>query len=108
MKHQEQVSHAGAKSESKPAQQSLRLPLRLCTLARNKLFCLMALLVLTALLLSACNRSSAAEDKSKIHVGIVFDIGGKDDRSFNAAAWAGVRCAETGKWPNGTDCGKPK
>jgi basic membrane protein A len=28
-------------------------------------------------------------------------------RSFNAAAWAGVKCAETGKWPNGTDCGKP-
>ena len=48
----------------------------------------------------------AADDKSKIHVGIVFDIGGKDDRSFNAAAFAGVKCAETGKWPNGTDCGK--
>jgi basic membrane protein A len=40
-------------------------------------------------------------------VGIVFDIGGKDDRSFNAAAWAGVFCAETGKWPDGTTCGKP-
>jgi hypothetical protein len=26
----------------------------------------------------------AEEDRSKIHVGIVFDIGGKDDRSFNA------------------------
>jgi basic membrane protein A len=35
----------------------------------------------------------AAEDKNKIHVGIVFDIGGKDDRSFNAAAWEGVRRA---------------
>src|SRR6266446_2960997 len=56
----------------------------------------------------ACNRVSyGADDKSKIHVGIVFDIGGKDDRSFNAAAWAGVRCAETGKWPNGESCGKP-
>lgn len=52
--------------------------------------------------------SYGADDKSKVHVGIVFDIGGKDDRSFNAAAWAGVRCAETGKWPDGTDCGKPK
>jgi basic membrane protein A len=40
-------------------------------------------------------------------VGIVFDIGGKDDRSFNAAAWAGVKCAETGKTPEGQDCGKP-
>ncbi|MDQ3806116.1 MAG: BMP family ABC transporter substrate-binding protein [Acidobacteriota bacterium] len=35
----------------------------------------------------------AAEDRNKIHVGIVFDIGGKDDRSFNAAAWEGVRRA---------------
>src|SRR5436190_18120811 len=58
----------------------------------------------------ACNRASyGADDKSKIHVGIVFDIGGKDDRSFNAAAWAGVKCAETGMLPDGkTSCGKPK
>src|SRR5258708_1162272 len=63
---------------------------------------------LLALSVAGCNRESyAADDKSKIHVGIVFDIGGKDDRSFNAAAWAGVRCAETGKWPDGTGCGKP-
>src|SRR3954464_10776766 len=42
----------------------------------------------------SCNRASyAADDKSKVHVGIVFDIGGKDDRSFNAAAWEGVRRA---------------
>ncbi|MBV9209741.1 MAG: BMP family ABC transporter substrate-binding protein [Acidobacteria bacterium] len=38
-------------------------------------------------------QSRAADDKSKIHVGIVFDIGGKDDRSFNAAAWEGARRA---------------
>jgi basic membrane protein A len=37
----------------------------------------------------------------------VFDIGGKDDRSFNAAAWAGVKCAESGKWPDGSNCEKP-
>ncbi|MCS6873146.1 MAG: BMP family ABC transporter substrate-binding protein [Pyrinomonadaceae bacterium] len=29
-----------------------------------------------------------------IRVGIVFDIGGKNDRSFNAAAWEGVKRAE--------------
>src|SRR5262245_11721705 len=34
--------------------------------------------------------SASVDDKSKVHVGIVFDIGGKDDRSFNAAAWQGV------------------
>jgi len=57
----------------------------------------------------ACNRATyGVDDKSKIHVGIVFDIGGKDDRSFNAAAWAGVKCAETGTMPDGkTSCGKP-
>jgi basic membrane protein A and related proteins len=69
---------------------------------------LVALCVLS-LFGSACNVASyGVDDKSKIHVGIVFDIGGKDDRSFNAAAWAGVKCAESGKWPDGTTCGKPK
>jgi basic membrane protein A len=33
---------------------------------------------------------SAAGDPNKVHVGIVFDSGGKDDRSFNAAAFRGV------------------
>ena len=58
---------------------------------------------------SACRRASYVEDDpSRIHVGIVFDIGGKDDRSFNAAAWAGVKCAETGRLIDGqTPCGKP-
>lgn len=65
-------------------------------------------LLLLALVASACgNQSYGSEDKSKIRVGIVFDIGGKDDRSFNAAAWAGAKCAATGKWPDGTACGKP-
>lgn len=69
---------------------------------------LLFMLCLLALVASACNRQSyGSDDKSKVHVGIVFDIGGKDDRSFNAAAWAGVKCAETGKWPDGTSCGKP-
>ena len=52
-----------------------------------------AVLAICALTLAAagCHRASyAADDKSKVHVGIVFDIGGKDDRSFNAAAWQGV------------------
>ena len=67
----------------------------------------LVVLCLVAVFSSACNHSSyGADDKSKIRVGIVFDIGGKDDRSFNAAAWAGARCAETGKWPDGTSCGK--
>src|SRR5438105_4993232 len=72
---------------------------------------LLTLIVLSSLILAgqACNRGLyGADDKSKIHVGIVFDIGGKDDRSFNAAAWTGVKCAETGMLPDGTtSCGKP-
>src|SRR5687767_8750192 len=58
--------------------------------------------------LAACGPATAAEDESRIRVGIVFDIGGKDDRSFNAAAWAGVKCAETGMLPDGSGtCGRP-
>ena len=57
---------------------------------------------------AACGpQSYAASDPSKTEAGIVFDIGGKDDRSFNAAAWNGMKCAETGRWPNGANCGKP-
>src|SRR6186997_1766936 len=63
-------------------------------------------LAVPLLTVSACSRASAAEDPSKVRVGIVFDIGGKDDRSFNAAAWAGAKCAETGTWPDGKSCGK--
>jgi basic membrane protein A len=66
------------------------------------------LLCLLAAFSTACNPASyGADDRSKVRVGIVFDIGGKDDRSFNAAAWAGAKCAETGNWPDGTSCGKP-
>ncbi|MFN2453588.1 MAG: BMP family protein [Pyrinomonadaceae bacterium] len=57
-------------------------------------FSLYALLVLIVAGVSSCRMPTrAADDKSKVHVGIVFDIGGKDDRSFNAAAWEGVKRA---------------
>ena len=74
-----------------------------------KFFLLAALLCVLAFIGPACHRQIySADDKSKIHVGIVFDIGGKDDRSFNAAAWAGVKCAESGMMTDGkTSCGKP-
>src|SRR5207253_3751699 len=77
---------------------SKTIPASLCVL------CVLCVEVSTA----ACSRQSyASDDPSKTRVGIVFDIGGKDDRSFNAAAWNGVRCAETGSWADGTNCGKP-
>jgi basic membrane protein A and related proteins len=85
----------GAKAQSLPASKrdSLRLSLRLCAFAWKKTFVLLAFLLLLTLLISGCGGASAADDRSKIHVGIVFDIGGKDDRSFNAAAWEGVQRA---------------
>ncbi|HUQ32115.1 MAG TPA: BMP family ABC transporter substrate-binding protein [Pyrinomonadaceae bacterium] len=54
-------------------------------------FCALAVALLGS---SACNMGARSEaDKDKVHVGIVFDIGGKDDRSFNASAWEGVKRA---------------
>src|ERR1700755_966330 len=68
---------------------------------------LVVALCLLSVFSSACNHSSyGADDKSKIRVGIVFDIGGKDDRSFHAAAWAGAEWAESRKWADGTSCDK--
>ena len=70
---------------------------------------LVILLALVAIGGPACRRARyEADDRSRTRVGIVFDIGGKDDRSFNAAAWAGVKCAQTGKLSDAvTSCGKP-
>jgi basic membrane protein A len=56
-------------------------------------------LLLAALLaligLTSCgSKTEATRSDCKIKVGIVFDIGGKNDRSFNAAAWEGVQRAE--------------
>src|SRR5258708_24983719 len=71
-------------------------------------FTLAAALMALALAGTGCSQASYAKDApGTIHVGVVFDSGGKDDRSFNAAAWNGLRCAETGKWPDGTACAKP-
>jgi len=46
------------------------------------------------LLFTSCGSRIEAQKQCQIKVGIVFDIGGKNDRSFNAAAWDGVRRAE--------------
>jgi basic membrane protein A and related proteins len=60
---------------------------------KYKLLALVALFGLIAVAFTGCTDTAASEDPSKIRVGIVFDIGGKDDRSFNAAAWQGVQRA---------------
>lgn len=55
---------------------------------------LLCLFSLTALIPGCTNRTEARREGCQIRVGIVFDIGGKNDRSFNAAAWEGVKRAE--------------
>ncbi|MEQ1606374.1 MAG: BMP family ABC transporter substrate-binding protein [Pyrinomonadaceae bacterium] len=60
---------------------------------RNILFLL--LIAAVGVFVSSCsNRVQARREGCKAKVGIVFDIGGKNDRSFNAAAWEGVKRAE--------------
>src|SRR6185295_18264451 len=56
----------------------------------------LVLLMAAALALPACTSVLGERDESggKLRVGIVFDIGGKDDKSFNAAAWEGVKRAK--------------
>lgn len=58
---------------------------------RQAAFCALILAIIGS---AACNMGARSEaDKDKVHVGIVFDTGGKDDRSFNASAWEGVKRA---------------
>ncbi|MBP9109964.1 MAG: BMP family ABC transporter substrate-binding protein [Pyrinomonadaceae bacterium] len=52
-------------------------------------------IVFVAFFAASCmQRTEARREGCKAKVGIVFDIGGKNDRSFNAAAWEGVKRAE--------------
>ncbi|WP_058867562.1 BMP family protein [Chloracidobacterium thermophilum] len=54
-----------------------------------------SVLLLTALVWGAalgCGHVPRDEE-GKLRVGLVFDIGGKDDKSFNAAAWEGAKRA---------------
>jgi basic membrane protein A len=51
--------------------------------------------LIAALFVSSCGTTTeASQDGCTTKVGIVFDIGGKNDRSFNAAAWEGVKRAK--------------
>ncbi|HXG63620.1 MAG TPA: BMP family ABC transporter substrate-binding protein [Blastocatellia bacterium] len=56
----------------------------------------LTLLLGLALLLSGCGRAFGSRDAAdgRKRVGVVFDIGGKDDKSFNAAAWEGAKRAK--------------
>ena len=65
---------------------------------------LLVLILIAGLLAPACTSVLGKRDESggMLRVGIVFDIGGKDDKSFNAAAWEGVKRAkqELGIFPS--------
>jgi basic membrane protein A len=56
---------------------------------------LFVLLMMLLLLLSGCGRVFDKIDDAHglPRIGIVFDIGGKDDKSFNSAAWEGIKHA---------------
>src|SRR5436190_24230575 len=61
----------------------------------RKAYILIILACFSAILFSPCNNKvEAKREGCTSKVGIVFDIGGKNDRSFNAAAWEGVQRAE--------------
>ncbi|HVE58632.1 MAG TPA: BMP family ABC transporter substrate-binding protein [Pyrinomonadaceae bacterium] len=61
---------------------------------RTRFIVKILLLCLGLFLISSCGSRTEAQKQCQIKVGIVFDIGGKNDRSFNAAAWDGVKRAE--------------
>lgn len=57
---------------------------------------LLLLVLVAGITFPACTSVLGKRDESggKLRVGIVFDIGGKDDKSFNSAAWEGVKRAK--------------
>src|SRR6478672_7028749 len=63
-------------------------------MSRKAILLLVAALFASVLFTSCKNKVEAKREGCNIKVGIVFDIGGKNDRSFNAAAWEGVKRAQ--------------
>jgi basic membrane protein A and related proteins len=57
---------------------------------RTKIFVLVAVLTLIALALGACSAPAAT---GKLKVGLVTDVGGVNDKSFNQSAWEGTQKA---------------
>lgn len=55
----------------------------------KKLFSIVAILMIAAMVLTACKGAGSSDLK----VGLVTDVGGVNDKSFNQSAWAGVQKA---------------
>src|SRR5690625_7992332 len=73
---------------------------------KNRKYSLFVVLVLSvALFLAACGSSDDAksddkdnaEDASDYSVGLVTDVGGVDDKSFNQSSWEGLQEWEIGR-----------
>lgn len=70
------------------------MSLKVITMNFRSVLILGSLLCAVILLPSCGTTTEAMRPGCNTRVGIVFDIGGKNDRSFNAAAWDGVKKAE--------------
>jgi basic membrane protein A len=61
---------------------------------RNRVFVVLTLVVLLSVVLAACaTGGGGTTGEKKLKVGMVTDIGGVNDKSFNQSAWAGVQKA---------------
>jgi len=63
----------------------------------KKLFFVLAVLMMAALVLAGCKSAASEADCAKEEVfcvGLVTDVGEVDDKSFNQSAWEGVQAAE--------------
>jgi basic membrane protein A and related proteins len=56
---------------------------------------ILVICLLSVFVITGCTGAlTRGESDGRVRVGIVYDIGGKDDKSFNSAAWQGVLRAE--------------
>jgi basic membrane protein A len=60
---------------------------------RNRVFVLLSLLVLVSLVAAACAAPPGGGAAGAKKIGLVTDVGGVNDKSFNQSAWAGVQKA---------------
>ena len=64
---------------------------------RNRIFVVLTLVVLLSVVLAACatggGTTGGTTAGKKLKVGLITDVGGVNDKSFNQSAWAGVQKA---------------
>jgi basic membrane protein A len=55
---------------------------------------LSVLLILSAIFITSCGKKDTTKPEGKLKVGLVFDVGGRGDKSFNDAAYRGLDRAQ--------------